>query len=108
MRERLNLKKNLIERVPCQQALLLSERYPLASTGYIDAMIGLEVPELDRYSNEQLQLSLVLLAVWGVFRVSHINDQLIEDWGVLLDSSRRPDGDTLDQYMNRLSLVRRS
>jgi len=66
MREQLNLKKNLIERVPCQQAMLLSLLNPLASTGYIDAMIGLQVPELERYSNEQLQLSLVLLAAWFV------------------------------------------
>lgn len=92
----------MIENVPCQQALLLSLLNPLTSIGYIEAMSGLFVPELDRYSNEQLQLSLVFLVAWGVFRVSHINDQPIEDWGVLLDRPRRPDGDTLDQYLNRL------
>jgi len=72
-------KKIKIEKVPGQQALLLSLLNPLASTGYIDAMIGLQIPELERYNNEQLQLSLVLLAAWGVFRISHVNDQLIED-----------------------------
>lgn len=95
-------KKNTTEIVPCQQALLLSLLNPLVSTGYMDAMTSLYVPELDRYNNEQLQLCLVLLAAKGVFRISHINDQPIEDWGVLLDSQRRPDSDTLDQYLNRL------
>lgn len=80
-------KKNMLEKVLCQQALLLSLLNPLASTGYMEAMIGLQIPELDRYNNEQLQLSLIFLAAWGVFRVSHINDQPIEDWGILLDTS---------------------
>jgi hypothetical protein len=34
--------------------------------------------------------------------VSHINDQPVEDWGTVVDTRRRPDGDTLDQYLNRL------
>ena len=95
-------KKTTTEIVPCQQALLLSLLNPLAKTGFMDAMASLQVPELERYSNEQLWLCLVFLVAWGVFRISYINDQSIEDWGVLLDSSRRPDGDTLDQYLNRL------
>jgi len=101
-RRHLNLKKKIVERIPCQPALLLSLLSPLAKTGYVDAMSGLFVPELDRYNNEQLQLCLVLLIAKGVFRISHVNDQPVEDWGVLLDSPRRPDGDTLDQYLNRL------
>lgn len=95
-------KKNVTEIVPCQQALLLSLLKPLKETGFMEAMASLQLPELERYSNEQIWLSFVFLSAWGVFRISHINDQLIEDWGILLDSQRRPDGDTLDQCLNRL------
>ena len=56
----------------------------------------------DRYDDEQLRLALVLLNAWGVLRLSHINDQPVEDWGLPLDTTRRPDGDTLDRYLNRL------
>ncbi|MCP4207246.1 MAG: hypothetical protein GY767_09410 [Shimia sp.] len=56
----------------------------------------------DRYADEQLRLCLVLLMAWGVLRISHINDQPVEEWGVLLDAARRPDEDTLDQCLNRL------
>lgn len=66
-------------------------------------MSGLRVMEpSDRYNDEQLRLCLVLLNAWGVLRISHINDQPIDDWGIPLDTIRRPDGDTLDQYLNRL------
>ncbi len=54
------------------------------------------------YSHEQLCLSLALLSGWGVLRLSHINDQAVEEWGVLLDKQRRPDGDTLDQCLNQI------
>lgn len=54
------------------------------------------------YSHEQLCLSLTLLAAWGVLRVSHINDQPVEEWGVLVEKERRPDGDTLDQLLNEI------
>ena len=43
-----------------------------------------------------------LILAWGVSRISHINDQPVEEWGVPLDTTRRPDEDTLDQYLNRL------
>ncbi|HID28633.1 MAG TPA: hypothetical protein EYP19_01365, partial [Desulfobacterales bacterium] len=35
-------------------------------------------------------------------RTNHINDQPVEEWGVLLDKTRRPDGDTVDQYLNQI------
>ena len=56
----------------------------------------------DRYNDEQLRLCLVLLHARGVMRISHINDQPVEEWGIPLDTMRRPDGDTFDQYMKRL------
>ncbi len=56
----------------------------------------------DRYSDEQMRLALVLLSAWGVLRISHINDQPVESWGLPLDSARRPDADTLDQYLQGL------
>ena len=72
-------------------------------SGCQKALAGLEVQDArDRYADEQLRLCLVLLMAWGVLRVSHINDQPVEAWGVPLDTTRRPDEDTLDQYLNRL------
>ncbi len=58
--------------------------------------------ENSRYEQEQLCLSMVMLSAWGVSRISHINDQPVEEWGVVLDSPRRPDGDTLNQYLNQI------
>ena len=55
-----------------------------------------------RYDDEKLRLALVTLQAAGVLRMSHINDEPIASWGVVLDSTRRPDGDTLDQYLNQL------
>jgi len=37
--------------------------------------------------------------------VSHINDQPVESWGAPLGTARRPDGDTIDQYLN--TIIRR-
>jgi hypothetical protein len=81
--------------------LLLSLLQPLAQTGFQTALAGLSVAQAgDRYTDEQLRLSLVWLNAWGVSRLSHINDQPIEPWGVILDTARRPDGDTMDKYLN--------
>ncbi|MCP4538081.1 MAG: hypothetical protein GY832_13145 [Chloroflexi bacterium] len=49
-----------------------------------------------------MRLGLVLLSAWGVPRISHINDQPVESWGLPLGSRRRPDADTLDQYLQAL------
>lgn len=56
----------------------------------------------DRYTDEMLRLSTVLLQAAGVSRISHINDQPRNGWGVVLDSPRRPDGDTLDSYLQAI------
>lgn len=75
----------------------------LEQSGCQIALAGLDVMEpSDRYADEQLRLCLILLSAWGVLRISHINDQPIKEWGVPLDTARRPDEDTLDQYLNRL------
>ncbi len=75
----------------------------LEQSGCQTALAGLAVKETsDRYADEQLRLCLVLLMAWGVLRISHINDQPVEEWGVPLDTARRPDEDTLDQYLKGL------
>jgi hypothetical protein len=58
--------------------------------------------EQEYYSDEQMRLALVMLSAWGVPRISHINDQPVESWGLPLDSRRRPDADTLDQHLQAL------
>jgi len=81
--------------------LLLSLLQPLDLTGFQTALAGLSVAQADdRYTDAQLRLSLVLLNAWGVLRMAHVNDQPIKPLGVILGTSRRPDGDTLDQYLN--------
>jgi len=76
---------------------------PLELSGYQEALSNLCLRgEGDTYSDEQMRLAMVLLSAWGVSRISHINDQPVESWGLPLDSSRRPDADTLDQYLQRL------
>jgi len=56
----------------------------------------------DLYTDEKLGLSTVLLQAAGVSRISHINDQPLSGWGVALDTPRRPDGDTLDRYLQAI------
>jgi hypothetical protein len=76
---------------------------PLAISGYQRALSEFSVRgETETYSDEQMRLALVLLSAWGVSRLSHINDQPVESWGLPLDSRRRPDADTLDQYVQGL------
>jgi len=75
----------------------------LDQSGYQTAMSGLRVMKAsDRYNDQQLRLGLVLLQAQGVLRISHINDQPVEEWGIPLDTARRPDEDTLDQYLKHL------
>jgi hypothetical protein len=75
----------------------------LECSGYQRALSELGVRgEAESYSDEQMRLGLVLLSAWGVSRLSHINDQPVESWGLPLDSRRRPDADTLDQYLQAL------
>jgi hypothetical protein len=66
-------------------------------------MSGLNVAQAgERYTDEQLRLSVVLLNAKGVLRMAHVNDQAKEPLGVMLNSPRRPDGDTLDRYLNAI------
>jgi len=92
-----------VEIVSCEQWLALTLLDGLAQSNYQAALRGLCIQQANTgYTHEQLCLSLVLLAAWGVARLSHINDQPVEGWGVLLDKPRRPDGDTLDQCLNQI------
>ncbi len=76
---------------------------PLELSDYQEALSDLSLRGRgDRYSDEQMRLALVLLSAWGVSRISHINDQPVESWGLALASARRPDADTLDQYLQGL------
>jgi hypothetical protein len=69
-------------------------------------LAGLEAAKPgQRCTDEQIRLCLLLLNAYGVLRVSHINDQPVESWGIPLGRSRRPDGDTIDQYLN--TIIRR-
>jgi len=79
---------------------------PLDQTNFQTAMAGLSVAGANnRYSDEQLRLALVTLHAAGVLRMAHINDQPIASWGVVLDNARRPDGGTLDHYLNQLIVL---
>ena len=83
--------------------MLLTLLNPLEVSGYQRALAEVCVRgAAESYSDEQMQLGLVLLSAWGVLRLSHINDQPVESWGLPLDSQRRPDADTLDQYLQAL------
>ena len=87
-------------------ALYLTLLNPLEQSGFQRALAGLSVVgDNGRYSDDQLRMALVCLQATGVLRIAHINDQPIKPWGVVLDSTRRPDGDTLDQYLNQLILL---
>ena len=67
------------------------------------ALAGLATGQARRqYDEAQLRLCLLLLQAYGALRVAHINDQPVAAWGVPLGTARRPDGDTLDQYLNAL------
>jgi len=75
----------------------------LEQSGFADALAGLAVAQAaDTYTDEKLRLITVLLQAAGVSRISHINDQPLNGWGVPLDSPRRPDGDTLDRYLQAI------
>ena len=84
-------------------ALYLTLLNPLDRSGFQSALSGLSVAGAGaRYGDEKLRLALVTLQAAGVLRMSHINDEPIASWGVVLDSTRRPDGDTLEQYLKQL------
>ena len=102
MSQKATRKKN-VEIIPCAQALYLTLLNALEQSGFADALDGLAVAQpADSYTDEKLRLITVLLQAAGVSRISHINDQPLNGWGVPLDSPRRPDGDTLDRYLQAI------
>jgi hypothetical protein len=56
----------------------------------------------DRYTDLALQTSLLFLTAFGVTRLAHVNDQPVAAWGAVLDTPRRPDADTLAQYIQAI------
>ncbi len=76
---------------------------PMDVAGTYPALSGLRVAAPgDHYTDRALQTSLLFLIADGVLRLSHVNDEPIATWGPVLDTTRRPDADTLDQYLNAL------
>jgi len=83
--------------------LLLTLLNPLDVAGTYPALSPLSVAEPgDHYMDRALQTSLIFLSAAGVLRLSHVNDQPIASWGTVLNTPRRPDADTLDQYLRVL------
>jgi hypothetical protein len=83
--------------------LLLTLLNPLDLAGTYSALSPLSVAALgDHYTDRALQTSLLFLSAAGVLRLAHVNDQPIASWGTVLDTSRRPAADTLDQYLHAL------
>ena len=56
----------------------------------------------DRYTDQALQTSLLFLTAFGVTRLAHVNDQPVAAWGPVLATPRRPDADTLAQYIQAI------
>jgi hypothetical protein len=82
---------------------LLTLLNPLARCESLAALSMLKLREnVNGYHDSQLHLSLILLFACGVERINHINDQSQTEWSVLLDTTRRPDSSTLDQYLAAL------
>ena len=83
--------------------MLLTLLNPLDVAGTYPALSALSVAALgDHYTDRALQTSLLFLSAAGVLRLSHVNDQPVGTWGLVLDTARRPDADTLDQYLRAL------
>lgn len=51
------------------------------------------------YNDKTFQLCLFWAQVWGVKRLSHLNDHPAEEWALPLDAPRRPDYDTVQGYL---------
>ena len=72
-------------------------------TGFFTAFSGLRVvAEEAVYSDETFHLCLLWAQVWGVKRLSHLNDHPAEEWGLPLDAPRRPDYDTVQSYLAKV------
>lgn len=83
--------------------MLLTLLNPLEVAGTYKALSPLSVAKpSDHYTDGALQSSLLFLSAMGITRLSHINDQPVTSWGTVLDTARRPDADTLDDYLQAL------
>lgn len=72
----------------------------LEQTGFFAAFSGLKVAAQGAgYSDETFHLCLFWAQVWGLKRLSHLNDQPAEAWAVPLDAPRRPDYDTVQRFL---------
>lgn len=72
-------------------------------TGFFIAFSGLKVvTEETMYSDETFHLCLFWAQVWGVKRLSHLNDHPPEEWALPLDAPRRPDYDTVQAYLTQV------
>lgn len=75
----------------------------LEQTGFFTAFSGLKVvAEESVYSDETFQLCLFWAQVWGVKRLSHLNDHPSEEWALPLDAPRRPNYDTVQSYLTQV------
>jgi len=69
-------------------------------SGFFTAFSALKVvAEGAVYSDETFQLCLFWVQVWGVKRLSHLNDHPAEEWALPLEAPRRPDYDTVQGYL---------
>ncbi|MBU1878260.1 MAG: hypothetical protein KJ734_04860 [Chloroflexi bacterium] len=72
----------------------------LDRTGFFAALAGLQVTSATAaYDDVVFHLCLLWAQVWGLPRLSHLNDQPAEEWAIPLDAPRRPDYDTVQGYL---------
>ena len=92
-----------LEIIPCQPALLLTLLPYISTTGALNALSGLGVRSPSAlYSDQQLQLSLLLMAASGVLRLTHSDGLPVSGWAIPLSTSRRVCSDTLDHYLQQV------
>lgn len=89
--------------VPSSHCLLLTTLPAIQQTGALEALSLLQAQsDFALYSDGKLHLALLLVMIWGLWRLSHIDDLPTSEWGVLLDHSRRPHSDTFFNYCHKL------
>lgn len=72
-------------------------------SGFFSAFSGLRVVADEAvYSDETFHLCLLWAQLWGVKRLSHLNDHPAEEWALPLDAPRRPDYDTVQGYLAKV------
>lgn len=89
--------------VSSSHCLLLTTLPAIQQSGALEALSVLQAQSgYALYSDGQLHFALLLIMVWGLWRLSHIDDLSTSSWGVLLDHPRRPHSDTFSNYCHRL------